>query len=147
MIQIEELRIGNLVKTEYKEIGNIKITEIRESVIYSNKTKGISYSSLLPILLTEEILLKYGFEKSTDIDCYDINKLDNVIIYSIKGLHQVIKYSRNNTNDYHLSISDTNDYCEYGYYVHTSKEIKYLHQLQNLYFALTNQELNYDFNK
>ena len=61
MILKNELRLGNLVKTKYKEIGNIKITEIRESVIYSNKTNGISYISLLPIQLTEKILLKYGF--------------------------------------------------------------------------------------
>ena len=61
MILKNELRLGNWVKTKYKEIGNIKITEIRESVIYSNKTNGISYISLLPIQLTEKILLKYGF--------------------------------------------------------------------------------------
>lgn len=139
----KDIRIGNSLLL-YSEV--VKVTEIgfKGDDYYlrvEGKKNGYYIDQFEPIELTEEILLKCGFEKSTDIDCYDINKLDNVIIYSIKGLYQVIKYSRNNTNDYHLSISDTNDYCEYGYYIHTSKEIKYLHQLQNLYFILSNKEL------
>lgn len=146
-MEVQELRVGNYL-FKYGEV--VKIVEIGikhkgDTNYYlrsENDNCGYWIDQFKPIPLTEEILFKCCFEKRTDIDCYNINKLDNVIIYSIKGLHPVIKYSGNDTNDYHLSISDTNDYCEYGYYIHISKEIKYLHQLQNLYFALNNQELN-----
>ena len=115
-----ELRLGNWVKTEYKEIGNIKITEISESVIYSNKTKGISYSSLLPIPLTEEILLKCGFNK---------NELGGYIMYTELGSM--------------LCIYKDGSFRSNERYIDT--KIKHLHQLQNLYFCLVGKEFDVNF--
>jgi TATA-box binding protein (TBP) (component of TFIID and TFIIIB) len=73
--------------------------------------KGIYYESkIFPIPITEEILLKCGFEKGK---CYF--SLENFDI-DLKGW-----FGFNNM------VANAN--------------IKYLHQLQNLYFALTGEEL------
>ena len=125
MILKNELRLGNWVKTEYKEIGNIKITEIRESVIYSNKTNGISYSSLLPIQLTEKILLKYGFIED------DFNKNGDLYL-PLKNI------CLDGHLDY-LYVKDKSEVVKLRSI--RSVEIKSLHQLQNLYFCLVGKEL------
>lgn len=65
-----------------------------------------------PIELTEEILLKCGF---VDYDCW-LQK-EGIQLFNIRNL-----YYRGNFP--------------------IKADIKYLHQLQNLYFALTNEELN-----
>ena len=80
----KDIRIGNSLLL-YSEV--VKVTEIgfKGDDYYlrvEGKKNGYYIDQFEPIELTEEILLKCGFEKSTDIDCYDINKLDNVIIYS-----------------------------------------------------------------
>jgi hypothetical protein len=64
-----------------------------------------------PIPLTEEWLLKFGFEITNNFqtkDRFQTHKQDGIIWF------------------------------EYGY---ISIELKYVHQLQNLYFALTGEEL------
>ena len=64
-----------------------------------------------PIPLTEEWLLKFGFEITDNFqtkDRFQTHKQDGIIWF------------------------------EYGYIV---VELNYVHQLQNLYFALTNEEL------
>jgi len=72
-----------------------------------------------PIPLTEEILLKCGF----------------------KFMDYLFKYCG---NDIELSYEDGNVYLLSGTYVETPSElshIKHLHQLQNLYFSLCQEEL------
>lgn len=73
-----------------------------------------------PIPLTEEILLKCGFEKGSNIigDCYYIEHDFGV-------------------SDFVLNITKTSNFEIYE----LDLKIDYLHQLQNLYFALTNEEL------
>ena len=106
-MKASELRIGNLV---YDNLGG------------ALKIKGISLESDLshikPIPLTEEWLLKFGFEFDEEDDGYQKGK-------------------------YKVSVS--NEGCLFfiniGYYPEEIAEFNYVHQLQNLYFALTNEEL------
>ena len=106
-MKASELRIGNLV---YDNLGG------------TLKIKGISLESDLshikPIPLTEEWLLKFGFEFDEEDDGYQKGK-------------------------YKVSVS--NEGCLFfiniGYYPEEIAEFNYVHQLQNLYFALTNEEL------
>jgi len=61
-----ELRIGNLIKTNYE--GTLIVRGIAPDHIYACKVIGLSigyYSlpSFEPIELTEEWLIKFGFEK------------------------------------------------------------------------------------
>lgn len=78
-----------------------------------------------PIPLTPEILKKCGFE----------------VLQADGTMNKTIAY-----NGY-LAISTYTDDCKYwkikNYYAGTNAKIKYLHQLQNLYYALTDKELNY----
>lgn len=111
MIQASELRIGNIIKYygRYTRVEPNNITEL---------SKGAG--DYKPIPLTEEILLKCGFEK--------INKHKELDShgYLMDGMEYL------HTIDNGITFTDS---------VQNEIEFKYLHQLQNLYFALTNKEL------
>ena len=106
MIKANELRIGNWVRDSD---GFNKVIHIEESFFYTEMFKN-TFADIKPIPLTEEILLKCGFEKL------------GLIKYELNGVALNIKWS--------------------SYFIHRFEtEIKYLHQLQNLYFALKGEEL------
>jgi hypothetical protein len=87
--------------------------------VFGTTTSGSYDIECEPILLTEEWLLKFGFN-TTQWDNFNSHRL-------MIG-----------NNDYTIVIySDGN--CEIGDVV--TCKIKYVHQLQNLYFALTGEEL------
>ena len=115
-----ELRIGNIVlhppksRDEWFEI-NVTAVHILSAA------NGMFFQ---PIPLTEERLLKFGFKNT-----------DNEIDYS-----DFVKS--------HVSIngcgSDKQEPFSFVLYINYREhkiEIKYVHQLQNLYFALTGEEL------
>lgn len=123
-VKIEELRIGNLV-----EQGIIR------TIGYSNGVSGChivksEYDSsggdwhnaelIKPIPLTEEWLVKFGANK--------VNHIDGYIFWTFKG---------SKLNPCHISIYE-NRIEHYGYPVSKNMTV---HYLQNLYFALTGEEL------
>lgn len=117
MIQANELRIGNWYdhNGSYRQVTPNTIEEVWEGErIYVN-----------PIPLTPEILEKCGFEPTTDMpNEYFIrlsNGIDKLIVCNGK-VTVVIFGSRILTSWYN--------------------HVNSLHQLQNLYFALTGKELN-----
>lgn len=113
MIQINELRIGNLIEEgEIEQIDN-SIDE----VYYSGDGYYLSNycCNLSPVLLNEEWLIKAGLIKNNG--------------YPYKFLNGFIKIR--------------NGIYFYKYY-HMDIELKYVHQLQNLYFALTATELSFE---
>jgi hypothetical protein len=79
-----------------------------------------------PIPLTEKWLLKFGFYETTK---------ENYV----SGL-----YTLNKPDGFYIN-KETMCYCEIDYEGTTNDRIKiqYVHQLQNLYFALTGEELTY----
>jgi len=115
----KELKIGNLLQWEDESEDIIIITGINienESCsIATNKNELAELDEFIPILLTEERLLKLGFEKEEKIQFYQYYYLN---IFSIF----------NDNNKFYYSAD-----C----WVH----IKYIHQLQNLYHILTENEL------
>lgn len=114
-----ELRIGNLIKNMFEE--TIVVGEICESHVTpkgSNNLYGISNCS--PIPLTEEWLLKFGFERDWDIE---------TAYPAFQGLKLSI-FGTGKSNEFECNESEL--------------RIKYVHQLQNLYFALTGKELTYN---
>ena len=102
-----------------------------EQVMTPNKLKAViqtgDYDSIQPIPLTEEWLEKFGFVCTWcgqgDGQTWELNTPNQLPIV-IHG------------DMYPLYF----DYSENGSWMYGA-ELKYVHQLQNLYFALTGQEL------
>ena len=113
MIKANELRIGNCVK-----LNNSDTTLVPRDFQRYCKSFGI-FEEFEPIKLSEEWLLKAVAEKIADYSFY-INNIHIGIYHSKSGNGLVYKISINN-----VSIA----------------ELKYVHELQNLYFCLTGEEL------
>jgi len=148
MIQSNELRIGNYVI--FSEDSTIlMVGEISEKglvVQNEEETTWIEIENFDPIPLTEGILLKCGFEveKSADIYEYDI--------YSIQiSNNRSLCYCKHPLKNSTTGEKTTDDAWWFDDYFGPSFtnfgddfwcKIKHLHQLQNLYYALTGEELN-----
>ena len=120
-----DLRIGNYVEETLFTNRITQITSIsqkRVHVKYEFSRASVSIKDITPITLTEEILLKCGFEKSNDLDkFYHLDLLNEWTRIYFNPKHNICQ----------LSINQ-HDSCI---------RIKYLHELQNLVFALTQKEL------
>lgn len=127
MIQPNELRIGNYFLTILSDI--LQVTEIRAMVEgrSGNGYCNAHYEDIQPVPLTGEWLLKFGFEFITD--------------WSIKGNDCVVY--RKDLGWLRLETCMMSDIVclveKSG--ISTGVNIEYVHQLQNLYFALTGEEL------
>ena len=149
-----ELRIGNFVTIDneefHPEIKNVplEVTQILQceslirgiwthsvSLEFINKKKNVYYEDfgqfikyIEPIPLTEEWLLKFGFEKakhSHGYNCYIKDGFD----------FDIVSHGR-----YWVFAIYTDESCTNSlYFAHNRFE--YVHQFQNLYFALTGEEL------
>jgi len=131
MIQASELRIGNYLSDFQDRL--VKVNAIREHGIrcrYNRRDTGEEHSSLYdcsnlsPIPLTPEILEKCGFEKRGKNGYYGNGK-GNLLYIDIS----------NN------SLLQAGAYDSWA--ILTTK-LQHLHQLQNLYYALTGEELIYN---
>lgn len=120
-----ELRIGNLVSWYGKPYPIIEIKENNTCIEdLSNDFDQLHWLPVLdPIPLTEEWLVKLGFYKSSPNDDYCINyyfpKIGSEIHIETERLFVMVDK---------IIIA----------------RCQYVHQLQNLYFALTGEELEYD---
>lgn len=122
-MESKELRIGNYVWSTDGYFGQIEdqITEIEYKRVGTthSKTPYLPIENVEPILLTEEWLLKFGFEKCDS--------------YFEQG-YSLGKYKSfsNSLGEINFCLFDFGDWYQ---------PIKFVHQLQNLYFALTGEEL------
>lgn len=113
-MKINELRFGNWVLDGFGNPVQIK------DIISEGNTSGYKLSTLSPIELSPEILEKAGF---VTIGRYAIG----VGGYNVFAKGRIELLQPNEGDPYILAFYEA--------------KIKYLHQLQNLYFALTGQEL------
>lgn len=124
-MQPNELRIGNFVDTAHgigvvTELHANNIREFRIGVTVPPMHRYVfSNANPTPILLTTEILESCGFKYN------DLN--------GDSGFWQI----KHPTAAGLIEILDGED----GFWYNYQSEIKYLHQIQNLYFTLTGQEL------
>lgn len=124
MIVANELRINNWVK--YHDGTNIRVTpEIISAQIHANKIKGHG-SWIYSIRLTPEILEKCGFTTTTQNNDGSFNMWGRLI-------------------DASIDIEEGEVYKYRIYEKLRTKNILSVHQLQNLYFALTGEELQINF--
>jgi hypothetical protein len=130
---IRELRIGNYIRLDStkdwypKNEGHwIKVESVSDEGINGEHVHGVGLEwqtiegKFEPIPLTEDILLKCGFELSGSefgIDCFEEGEL------------------RLDKKTFAPRFYDYDSSCDLPYF------IEHLNQLQNLYFALTNEEL------
>jgi hypothetical protein len=123
-MKANELRIGNLVWEDYGGVYEVLMIS-PNSVDLIKPLMSVSgrydLNSIKPIPLTEEWLIKFGFKKH-----YGER---NHLLYSRPGL-TLVRYE-NEFNGYWLK------------YYHSNKfnNIKHVHQLQNLFIALTGEKL------
>lgn len=123
-MKVNELRIGNLITAMYEgdyAINQIVVNAVSE--IGVNRSYGETefyIENCEPIPLTEEWLVKCGFIEHHD--CY--------VKDFIVGLYIIYSKKR---KEFVYDINGMDVDCN----------IQYLHQLQNLYFALTGEELKF----
>ncbi len=110
-MKANELRIGNWIM---ESDGRIEPVWEIEAILVDNEmsVNDCPVSTIHPIPLTEEWLLRFAF-------------------YFIHGAYMT-------SGDMYLTYSSLN-----GWFINGNEkiEIEYVHQLQNLYFALTGEEL------
>ena len=138
MIESNKLRIGNLVETDSSE-GNIKtVVEIKHkmaSVKYIRTDTNephqsmVDYERLVPIELTKEWLLKFGFNTEYKKGYIGID----------------VKHENGMTTDFVLSfpyrMGEWQTYFAWEFNNYMFQKIEHVHDLQNFFFALTGQEL------
>ena len=143
MLKANELRIGNFIfwnsKLSFPAISSLSFpvevtailpdkigyispgiehrSESFEDDIIQTQTDHKSLEEFEPILLTHDILEKCGFENTDANDQYSSYRKESLTIRFMAG------------NSTRAKISDCEFVCQY------------LHQLQNLYFDLTGEEL------
>lgn len=116
MIEVKELRIGNYVQPKNNSGKEATIGTVFAIGSYLVSVNGnnnqYDYHQIEPVQITEDILSKCKFVK---------REWDDTVVYynPLMGLDAYFRLNR------------------VGYDV----EVKYLHQLQNLYFDLTGKEL------
>lgn len=121
MIQANELRIGNLVRVE-NEVLNVNFLNENDIGLEGDISRsGLYHRSFVSSLeITEEWLLKFGFARRSD-NHYSISQKNISFIWS----PELWLYCIDNNSGYSIPLD----------------HIRYVHQLQNLYFALTGEEL------
>lgn len=124
-MKASELRIGNLVLND-AVVNSIAVIGAEYPALKTPQWNYIhaKYELIKPIQLTEEWLLKFGFKKNEDYDFEE--RIFNEYFFP---------------EDWQLwSIGSFNNK---GYVIEEfdNPPLQYVHQLQNLYFALTGEEL------
>tara|TARA_R100001244_G_scaffold132297_3_gene107953 strand:- start:3013 stop:3456 length:444 start_codon:yes stop_codon:yes gene_type:complete len=147
MIKANELRIGNLVmadawRSEKKHLTKIEtiskgwatvngVDEYALCINYGFVETGCSFGACIengevqPIPLTEEWLLKFGFDEVKRDSYYTGKNAPFSVFFKTDILYNSIQR-------------------RWYFFTTPLNEIKHVHQLQNLYFALTNEELTID---
>ncbi len=132
-MDVKELRIGNWVELvvedgdemvdSFEPIAQIQsidydvFTPTEKVYFISSSNEDVAYMGMAkPIPLTEEWLVKLGFVKL-------INDLFEIGLYHYNAKEQRFYYSKDQDNEIDYAV------------------VEHVHQLQNLYFALTGEEL------
>lgn len=121
MIKANELRIGNYVfsletQNHQRITGLLEEQPFFDAITFDYP----NYDEIEPIPLTEEWLFKFGFELINN-NFYRSRNCELCLYWTVNKNKMLPEY--------------------YGKRLVTGYDFKYVHQLQNLYFALTGSEL------
>lgn len=134
MINATDLRIGNRILNAAGTEIEVTVEAITDIALKLRIVNGIP--------LTPEILLKCKFKKGQSEDdeereIYDIQVANNTSLYFDRHKN----WMRNDEEVvWYLSYEWNNNHYKNDFWAAP----QYLHQLQNLYFALTGEELKYN---
>ena len=130
-MKANELRIGNMIYFPYL-IENVLYEADTITGLYQNSITvksrpytALTYDSIKPLKITKELLNRFGIEE-----------------YDRMGDIKFLAFRNPELFDFNFMLCD--GVLKVSFYQLDWKrafEIKYIHQLQNLYFALTGQEL------
>lgn len=123
-MKAEELRIGNLIMKDDEAFTVTGVTPRYVSYEHSGElTFNFRLEDVQPILITHEWLEKFGWVWNEECKSYE-------------------KYPNGDTR-MNLSLEIGGSYTMFNYVLKAviAERIYYVHQLQNLYFALTGKEL------
>jgi len=111
-MEANEFRINNIVENPYGTsiIYGISNDCVQITLKNSESVFDFDFEDIKPIILTEDLLLKCGFDS-----------------FGSRWMKKELPLDLIN--------------CDGFYMANVKEEIKYLHQLQNIYFILTNKEL------
>lgn len=130
-MEAEELRIGNWINHPENYAIEVNSTTIDLMSILKNNRFN-------PIPLTEEVLLNSGFEKiESRQDYFELSSYDPYNP-TPEGCRINVFFDFDGVRLWYAFESDG---------ARLIRRIHYVHQLQNLYFALTGEELEIDLNK
>ena len=118
MIDAKELRIGNYILSDESSVEVSSYCEFNGIETTAN-FEGNCNSKITPIELTHEILLKCGFEKNYRIDSGEYNECFSIFSFALMVRH----------NSFFVD------------WIGGNTEVKYLHQLQNIFYCLCGEEL------
>lgn len=124
-MKANELRIGNLIEYRISDRFDKRkewweVSEIDADDIHWLSKVMPEDEDFRPIKLTDEWLIKLGFKKEGE-------RFFNTFI--------VLRFINNKVDVFNLGVSQDDEYLEF------LNSINYVHQLQNLHFALTHREL------
>jgi hypothetical protein len=126
-MKASELRLGNFLQSDTNIIKIVGV--VKKDIYYYHNKKNLYVLELnnlnfQPLELTEEWLLRMGFEK----------KENGLFTKKLEYIYNSIKYCE----DYKIWIyyNDDNDAA-----CNSIADLNFVHELQNLYFALTKKEL------
>ena len=130
MINSNELRLGNFILNDNKIVEVIGIGHTHIEIFDKNgetiKPIKCVISDCYPIEITEEILLSLGF----------INKGEFLVLFNDRSLNIEILLP-----ECSIGLFDTSENYESGKYATPTRFTKYLHDLQNLFFALKGNDM------
>ena len=135
MVEIKELRFGNIVKDKNAEliivdsIVTAEGTGINAPVSWSGCSPDYFQQDIFPIELSNDVLKNCGFKEDTDGDF--------IIEYGRLALILV----EDDQNNWFVRYREDIGIPYMAFNINTPMD--YLHQLQNLYYCLTGDELQY----
>jgi hypothetical protein len=139
-MKANELRIGNYVYELLVKDNCFVNTEIQLHTVGEYVISSVEKGRAMPIPLTEEWLLKFGF---IDDNKEEREKYPRVFTHKSYVLNKFGIVYEMDKSKYTLTDSIGFELGEFSVFLNQCfvKSIRYVHQLQNLYFIITGEEL------
>jgi len=127
-MKLNELRIGNLINYNgidcTVEIVNRELEEVY--ILGGDFYYSTSIENINGIQLTKEWLFNFGFKQDKIDKSFELNSFSIFLDKRIKD---------------NIYLKSIDGFGNFTWNVASGLKVQYIHQLQNLYFALTNEEL------